>query len=152
MSTNRRGKSQKLYPFEYGVWASMKQRCNNPNSQMWHRYGARGITYQKSWESFDEFIKDMGKKPKGVTRQYSLDRIDNDKNYTAKNCRWATTEEQSLNRSNTRLLTFRGKIHPMATWTKILGFNRNLIPSRLRYEWSVEDALSFPVLPDGKTR
>lgn len=79
----------------YRSWTSMKMRCNWKG---WHKYkfwGGRGIGYDPRWESFEEFFKDMGERPEGT----SLDRIDNDKNYSKENCRWATITEQNRNRS-----------------------------------------------------
>lgn len=72
----------------------MKQRCNNPNCDAYKNYGGRGITYPESWEKFKGFLEDMGIRPEGMT----LDRIDNEKNYSKENCRWATDEQQSQNR------------------------------------------------------
>ena len=62
----------------------MRDRCNNPNAKNYNRYGGRGITYSPEWESFSQFYADMGERPEGLT----LDRIDNDRGYTAENCRW----------------------------------------------------------------
>lgn len=76
-------------------WLSMRERCNNPNNTRYSRYGGRGIIYCKEWDNFERFLKDMGKRPPGT----SLDRIDNDGNYTPENCRWATAQEQNLNKS-----------------------------------------------------
>jgi len=71
----------------------MKQRCDNPSTNGYENYGGRGITYCKRWESFENFLDDMGERPKGKT----LDRIDVNDNYEPDNCRWATAKEQAAN-------------------------------------------------------
>ena len=75
----------------YCTWFSMKYRCKKDE-----RYSKRGITVCEEWNNFENFLKDMGERPEGM----SLDRIENDKGYYKENCRWATPLEQSLNRRN----------------------------------------------------
>lgn len=78
----------------HSVWMNMKARCNNPKHPQYKDYGGRGITYDLRWESYLNFLADMGEKPEGK----SLDRFpDNDDNYCKSNCRWATREEQQRN-------------------------------------------------------
>lgn len=89
---------------EYFSWMGMRQRCLNPNTKGYENYGGRGITVCAHWrDSFEQFLADMGPRPKGKT----LDRRDNDKGYWCPlccqpigNCHWATWREQLLNRRN----------------------------------------------------
>lgn len=79
---------------EYAVWNTMRQRCTNPNSEKYKDYGARGIKVCKRWAKFKNFLEDMGRRP---SKDYSIDRKNNDGNYCKRNCRWATRSEQQRN-------------------------------------------------------
>lgn len=78
----------------YHSWDCMLQRCTNPLATGYKYYGGRGLTVAKRWYKFAEFLKDMGPRPLGLT----LERINNDKGYSKKNCKWATPTEQALNK------------------------------------------------------
>lgn len=82
------------YP-EYGVWVAMRSRCNCPTCPVYKYYGGRGIKVCRRWNSFENFVKDMGLRP---SDKYSIDRIDVNGDYEPKNCRWATQLTQVLNR------------------------------------------------------
>jgi hypothetical protein len=123
----------------YRSWASMLQRCTNPNNKRWARYGGRGITVCERWRKFDNFLADMGVRPEGLT----IERINNDGNYEPGNCEWIPRGEQQANTRRNRLLTFNGETDYLFSWAKRLGIEPGTISTRLySYGWTVERALS----------
>ena len=83
----------------YKRWIDMKQRCSNPHKSGFANYGGRGISVCERWLSFQTFYEDMGDIPKGLT----LDRINNNKDYSPENCKWSTRKEQARNRNYCKL-------------------------------------------------
>ena len=121
------------------VWIAMKARCLNKNHPNYKRYGGRGITVCKRWLDFENFITDIGPVPDRMT----LERIDNNKDYSPANCRWATHQEQMLNTRQNVRLRFQGRVQTATEWATELKINRSTLYKRLnRSKWSVERALT----------
>lgn len=84
----------------------MRARCRNAKLPNYKDYGGRGIKVCERWDSFENFLADMGPRPNGISAGgralFSLDRINNDGGYEPSNCRWATRKEQRANQRNTK--------------------------------------------------
>lgn len=83
----------------YRVWSNMKTRCGNRKVPAYKDYGGRGITVCEEWQQFENFYRDM---VTGYAEGLTLERKNNDKGYSAGNCRWATRKEQAANRRTPR--------------------------------------------------
>lgn len=104
----------------YRSWSAMIQRCTNPNTPGWERYGGRGIRVCKKWkDSFCCFYKEMGDTYRD---DLFLERIDNNKGYFKNNCRWATRLEQNNNSSKCVWITIDGIRKNIKQWADYLDF------------------------------
>jgi hypothetical protein len=103
----------------YKSWRSMKARCTNPNIKEYKNYGGRGIKFCERWNGYENFLKDMGERPKG----YSLERKDPNGNYEPENCCWIPFNQQSRNTRKTVWVVLNGEKMIQADAAKIL--NRN---------------------------
>ncbi len=128
-ANTKHGRSQKTR--EYEIWGSMRKRCNNSNSEDYPLYGGRGIKVCDRWNSFENFIADMGLCPE----KHSIDRIDVNKNYSPENCRWATATQQARNKRNNRWIDVDGVVKTMIEWSELSGVHRTCIGKRLRRGW-----------------
>lgn len=81
---------------EYTAWIDMRKRCNDPHHKWYPSYGGRDIAVCPQWVcSYETFLADMGRRP---SAGHSLDRINNNGDYTPQNCRWATRSQQQRNK------------------------------------------------------
>lgn len=79
---------------EHQVWRNMIKRCTDKRYSKWYGH----VKIHPSWlESYEQFLKDMGRKP---SEKHTLDRIDPKGNYEPNNVRWASRYVQARNTKN----------------------------------------------------
>lgn len=128
---------------EYKTWQNIKSRCFLPNNPAYKNYGGRGIVMDPEWRSsYAAFLSHVGRSPSNT---HTLDRIDNDKGYFPGNVRWATRKEQCNNCRSNRILDFNGEKMTVSQWADLVGLPQKTIRSRLKYGWTIEQALRTPV-------
>lgn len=125
---------------EYNAWRSMRLRCHTPTNRAYKNYGGRGISVCERWRnSYDAFLKDVGRKP---SAGHTLERIDNSGNYEPGNVRWATRSEQAQNRRTTHRITFQGQTKTLREWAEFVGLPWHLVYRRIITDkWPLERAL-----------
>ena len=125
----------------YYSWRCFRSRCTRQKDCSYIYYGAEGVTYDPAWDSYDQFLLDMGERPEGMT----LDRIDVNKGYFKENCRWATHKQQQSNRRSCLQITYNGITQTAADWAYQMGLTKSAVWMRItKYGWSVEKALTTP--------
>lgn len=138
-----KGKKKRLY----NIWLHMRERCYNKNHTAFSRYGGRGILVCDEWSDYTNFK--LWALSNGYTEKLTLERTDNDGNYTPDNCCWVTQKEQANNRCSNRLLEINGIMHNIQGWCEITGLPRHIADGRLRRGWSAEKTFTTPLLTKG---
>ena len=131
----------------YKIWIGILVRCNNSNSTSYSRYGGRGI--RCLFTSFEHFRDTMYASYLKHCEIHggsntSIERINNDGNYEADNCKWSTQKWQQRNKRSSRFLTLGKERKTVAEWGEYLGINTETIHTRLNRGWDEKRVLTTP--------
>lgn len=110
----------------YKSWHAMLQRSQGKGGH--ESYVKRDISVCDDWIKFENFLRDMGKRPNGKT----LDRIDNTKGYYKENCRWATPSEQQNNMRSNALIDVFGERMTITQASRLYNIGISCLRHRLR--------------------
>lgn len=124
----------------YRVWSAMHDRCYRENDKSYKNYGGRGIKIEKRWHKFMNFYEDMSPTYK---QGLQLDRINNNKGYSKKNCKWVTFSENAKNKQSS--IVYNGEHAEDASVR--LGGKKSMISQRVRkLKWPLKKAFTTPVI------
>lgn len=130
----------KSFTRTYKSWNGMIQRCHGDKGSKHPRYGGRGIYVCERWRIFENFLEDMRECPE----DHTIDRIDNDGNYTPENCRWATKKQQANNTKDTIWIELGRETHTLSQWSEMTGIPSLTFLARLRRGLSLDDIINKP--------
>lgn len=128
----------------YRIWSDIKSRCYNRNEVAYKWYGARGISMCNEWLNDVAAFYTWAVK-NGYHEGLTIDRIDNDGDYSPQNCRWVDMLTQCQNRRNNCYYTYNGNAHTIREWSLITGLSYRTIYTRIhKFKWDIERTLTTP--------
>ncbi len=111
------------------IFNGMQQRCENPNSKDFSRYGGRGISICPEWKNnTPEFVKwgmSHGYKP-GLT----IERINVNGPYSPDNCTFIPMRDQALNRRTNMVISVNGSNYSRKECSEVLGIPMTTLKHR----------------------
>ena len=142
-------KLSRKYPNLYSIWNTMKHRCYNPKHHKYINYGSRGIKVCKEWEKqFEPFLNWAINN--GYQKGLTIDRIDVNGNYEPSNCRWVTHTIQARNKTNNRIVEYKGSKKCLAQWCDELKIPYDTVRARIYLGWTIDKAFETPTSRSNK--
>ena len=130
----------------YLIWCSMKRRCYNKNSTYYNRYGGRGISMCNEWSNsyicFKEWAINNGYDKDAPRGKCTIDRIDNNGNYSPDNCRIVDSVVQANNRSSNKIYAYNGDSHNIKELSTIYNIPYKTLYNRLYSGWDIDKAIT----------
>ena len=125
----------------FNIWQSMKQRCNDKNSDKYCFYGERNIKVCDEWmNNFMNFYNWAINN--GYKNTLTIDRIDVNGNYEPSNCRWVDMKTQANNKRNNRFVDYKGQKYTIAELSEKFNINYSCLFYRIQNGWDIEKAVS----------
>ena len=112
---------------------SMQRFCSNQCNSEWQKTRIK----ENNPKLFEEWSLQNG-----YTDELTIDRIDEDKDYSPDNCRWIPNVDNTKYKSTTSVINVDGEVHTGKDWSKILGLGTNTINTYVR-KYGLYDTIEF---------
>lgn len=128
----------------YTMFHNMHKRCYDKDHISFRNYGGRGIGVSEEWRNdFESFYEWSIKN--GYNDNLTIDRINNDNDYSPVNCKFITHKEQQNNRRDNVFVSYEGDTRTISQWSESKGIKYSVLQSRLKAGWSTKKAIETPV-------
>lgn len=139
-------KGRVIKSFLFTTFEGIKKRCYDEKFRQYKNYGGRGIRICNEWMN-DFFTFYDWAIENGASEELTIDRIDNNGDYCPKNCRWVDRFTQANNRSDNRVVEYKGESHTIAEWSRLVGLTARCISWRIdEMKLSIGQALGFETI------
>lgn len=112
----------------YSIWEGMRWR-SNPKATHMKYYRKNNVKCCDEWNDYENFRN--WALENGYEENLTLDRIDNNGDYSPNNCRWANVYVQANNRNTNTLVTVNGETKTISEWAKEKNINYSTLRSRV---------------------
>ena len=127
----------------YQIYRHLINRCYREKDISYKNYGNKGIIVCDEWKNdFMSFYN--WSMANGYANDLTIDRIDVNGNYEPSNCRWVNMAVQQNNRSNNRILEYKGQKKTITEWAKYCGLSYRNLYYRLNNGYTIEEAIEKP--------
>lgn len=140
-SRKARAKHNKSHTRLYRTYYAMVDRCYNKKHKDFKNYGARGITVCDEWlNNIENFL--YWAKQNNYNDNLTIDRIDNNKDYSPNNCRFVNSCTQNNNRRNNIIIEYNNEIKTLSQWAKHFNIEYRFFYYRFKKGKSINKILN----------
>tara|TARA_R110000868_G_scaffold257160_2_gene514264 strand:- start:144 stop:809 length:666 start_codon:yes stop_codon:yes gene_type:complete len=122
----------------YRIWQGLRNRVKATKGRDGKNYGARGISVDLRWESFEVFWEEMSP---NYADDLTIERVDVNGPYCKENCTWISMFDQQSNKRNNRVVTYQGETMHLAELTRRSGVSKMKLIMRLNRGLSGDEAV-----------
>jgi len=137
----------------YLRWMAIFQRCYNEKCENYKKYGARGVIMCEEWKNdfmlfYNWAIENGWRKGLHIDKDIKGTGLI----YSPQTCSIVTLKENSNHTRQNKYIEFYGLRMSLSKWAERVKMPSFIINSRLRYGWSVKDALTKRIALKGSAK